>query len=72
MVNLPYPHSDLPAAARVTDAMSAIRVTAAALVVALIAAYLVGTVIETVSIDTKALHDLVPLDGPAAAGLFTA
>ena len=70
MINIPYRHSDLPADGRITDALSAIRVAVAAVVVALIAAYLLGTLIGTLPISGSL--DLVPLDDPAVAALFTA
>jgi hypothetical protein len=72
MVNIPYRHSDFPAAQRVSDQLSAMRRTAGAIVLALIVALLLGVLIDDLSLSGQLPNDLVPLDDPALAALFTA
>ena len=72
MVNIPYRHSDFPAAQRVSVQLSAIRRTTGAIVLALTAALLLGVLIENAPLSGKLPNDLVPLDDPAVAALFTA
>jgi hypothetical protein len=72
MVNIPYRHGDFPAAQRVSEQLSAIRRTTGAIVLALITALLLGVLLENVPLSGKLPHDLVPLDDPALAALFTA
>ncbi|GAB2178396.1 hypothetical protein [Dongia sp. agr-C8] len=72
MVNIPYRSSESLLEERISDRLSALRRTAGAIVLALIAALLLGTLLQHASIDGNALQDLVPLDDPAVAALFTA
>jgi hypothetical protein len=72
MVNIPYRHGEFPAAQRVADQLSAIRRTTGAIVLALITALLLGVLIDQVSLSGNLPHDLVPLDDPGLAALFTA
>lgn len=72
MVNIPYRSSESLLEERISVRLSALRRTAGAIVLALIAALLLGTLLQNASIEGGALQDLVPLDDPAVAALFTA
>jgi hypothetical protein len=72
MVNVPYRSSDAFLAQRISVRLSAMRRTAGAILLAMLAALLLGALLQKASIEGGALNDLVPLDDPAVAALFTA
>ena len=74
MVNIPYRSSESLVAERLSIRLSAMRRTAGAIVLALVTALLLGVLLEQLppGFGGKALQELVPLDDPAVAALFTA
>ena len=74
MVNIPYRSSESFIAERISVRLSAMRRTAGAVVLALVTALLLGVLLDQLPIDFggKALEQLIPLDDPAAAAVFTA
>lgn len=72
MVNIPHRSSESLLAERVSVRLSAMRRAAGSVVLALALALLLGALLRNAAIDGKALQDLVPLDDPAVAALFTA
>ena len=72
MVNIPYRSSETLIAEHLSAPLAAVRRTIAAVVLALIFAVLLGLVLEHVSVGGDTLRNLVPLDEPAVAALFTA
>jgi hypothetical protein len=74
MVNIPYRSSESFVAERISVRLSAMRRTAGAIVLGLIAALLLGALLSRLpeGFGGSALHDLVPLEDPAAMATFTA
>ena len=74
MVNIPYRSSESLAAERIAARLASMRRTAGAVIFAIIVALLLGAWLAQLpeGFGGKALHDLVPLDDPAVAALFTA
>jgi len=72
MVNIPYRSSESLMAERVSLRLSEMRRTAGAILFAFVVAWLLAALLASLPTGTRLLHDLVPLDDPAVAALFTA
>jgi hypothetical protein len=72
MVNIPHRSSESLMAEAVTLRLAEMRRTAGAVVLAFVVAWLLAALLGSLPEGTRLLHDLVPLDDPAMAAIFTA